>query len=120
MELSRIRELKEEIEEKEAQIEALRGALSAVSIPTLDGLPKAKSPLSSKIERLTAQIIDSERELENLRGELIEVSIKLPEEILERVKGRAAQVLIKRYCYGESYKEIAITLKFQRFRFVTF
>lgn len=44
MKLSTVQELKERIEMKAAQIEALRGALESVSIPTLDGLPKEKSP----------------------------------------------------------------------------
>lgn len=44
LKLSTVQELKERIEMKAAQIEALRGALESVSIPTLDGLPKEKSP----------------------------------------------------------------------------
>lgn len=113
MKLSAVKELKEIIKEKAELVENLRGTLEKVSAPTLDGLPKAKSFQTSKIESLTAQLVDMERELEDLRGELIEVSIRLPEEILELVKDRrAAQVLIRRYCYLETFKEIASDMKF--------
>lgn len=117
MKLSIVRELKERIEEKAALVENLRGALEIVSAPTLDGLPKAKSFQTSKIESLTAEIVDAERELENLRGELIEVSIRLPEEILELVKDRrAAQVLIKRYVFEKTFKEIALESSYSESR----
>ena len=111
MKLLAVKELKERIEEKAALVENLRGSLEIVSAPTLDGLPKAKSFQTSKIESLTAQLVDMERELEDLRGEFIEVSIRLPEEVLKRVKRRSAQVLIRRYCYLETFKEIASDMK---------
>lgn len=115
MKLSAVKELKERIEEKAALVENLRGALEIVSAPTLDGLPKAKSFQTSKIESLTAEIVDAERELENLRGEFIEVSIRLPKKISELVKDRrAAQVLIRRYCYLETFKEIATSLNYSQ------
>lgn len=111
MKLSTVYELKEQIEMKAAQIEALRGAIESVSIPILDGLPKVKSPQTSKIEKLTAQIVDVEWELENLRGELADSVVTLMQEILLRVKGRSAQkVLILRYCAGKSFKEIEYEL----------
>jgi len=115
LKLSTVQELKERIETKAAQIEALRGALESVSIPILDGLPKVKSPQTSKIERLTAQIVDVERELENLRGEFAESVVTLTREILERVKGHSAQkVLILRYCAGKSFKEICFELSYSK------
>ena len=58
--------------------------------------------------------MDSERELENLRGELSESVIALTQEILARVRGNSAQVLIRRYCVGKSFKEIVFEMHYSQ------
>ena len=116
MELSRIRELKQQIEEAELNLEALRGRLESVSsiLKRLPEVLQRNSSLKSKVEELASQVMDSERELENLRGELSESVIALTQEILERVRGNSAQVLIRRYCVGKSFKEIVFEMHYSQ------
>ena len=111
MKLSRIKEVKEEIELAQLELENLRGRLKQISRPELEELLKRYSPLKSVVENLKTQIVDVERELENLRGELADSVVTLTQEILSRVKGRSAQkILILRYCAGKSFKEIEYEL----------
>ena len=111
MELSRIRELKEKIEEAELDLEDLRRRLESVS-SKMERLPKVNSSLKTLVESLAARVIDRERELENLRGELAESVVTLTQEILEQVQGRSAQILVFRYCELKTVKEIAIELHY--------
>lgn len=115
MKLSRIKEVKEEIELAQLELENLRGRLKQISRPELEELLKRYSPLKSVVENLKTQIVDVERELENLRGEFAESVVTLTWEILERVKGHSAQkVLILRYCAGKSFKEICFELSYSK------
>ena len=68
----------------------------------------------SRIRELKEQIEEAELDLEYLRGELAESVVTLTQEILERVRGNSAQVLIRRYCVGKSFKEIVFEMHYSQ------
>lgn len=71
----------------------------------------------SIVRELKEEIKEKAELVENLRGEFIEVSIRLPKKISELVKDRrAAQVLIKRYVFEKTFKEIALESSYSESR----
>ena len=106
MNLNAVRELKEKIVTAEAELENLRG-LAGNLVPTLDGLPMARS-LDSRVEKLTVKVVAAEKELDRLKAEFEKAAAELYDEIQRRVKSvQAATVMILHYVTCLSFRQIA-------------
>lgn len=104
MDICCCRDLRGKIKKLEEQLEILKATL--MPLRQFDGLPHAKST-ESRVETVTQKIIDTESELANLREEML---IRIPElaiEIVQKVGGVEARILVQRYCFGEPFKLIA-------------
>lgn len=106
MELTAIKTLKLKIELAEQKLLALRENAQSVTSSKLDGLPRSQS-FTSKVERLVIEINSGEEELARLMIELIETTEALTQMIQQRVKGKAAIILIQRYVLLKPFKVIA-------------
>ena len=58
MKLDAVNQIRRELEAAEEKLSSLRECVGAVSIPKLDGLPKAK-PQSSPVERIAQKIFEA-------------------------------------------------------------
>ena len=106
MKLDAVNQIRRELEAAEEKLSSLRECVGAVSVPKLDGMPKAKSQ-SSPVERIAQKIFEAEAAVEDLRLKLSETSLELTEEIYRRVTARQARhVLVRRYVQNQSWREI--------------
>lgn len=107
MELTCVRELKAELQRRQERLKNLREVATSVTVPRLDGLPRANN-LFSKPEKFMQLIIDEERELARLQVELDETATDLSKEIKKRVDdARQETILILRYVGCLSFREVS-------------
>ena len=105
MRIESARELQEKIERLEETLELLRSSSQATPA-RLDGLPHAKS-LESRVETIAQKITDIESELGRLRTELYVTAQELTIDIVSKIHGTKAQVLVRRYALLQPFKLIA-------------
>lgn len=105
MELKKAMEIQKKIEMLEGQLDLLR-TTSQVTPARLDGLPHAKS-LESRVEIFAQKIVDTEAELERLRAELYVTAQELTIDIVTKIHGLKAQVLVRRYALLQPFSVIA-------------
>ena len=110
MDLQAVMTLKTKIEGAEQRLLALRENARAITVK-LDGLPRNKN-VTSRVEKFATEIVDAENELATLMIELVETTETLTRLIQQRVEGKAAIVLIRRYAMCETFKEIAANLHY--------
>lgn len=110
MNLYCVRELEQKILRLEEKITTLRETMSGMEPAKLDGLPKEKNFLSSRVEKIAQELIDGERELEELRAEQRVLGAELTIEILRHVHGRAARIMVMRYVLLNRFRDIAFEL----------
>lgn len=111
MKLSTVMELAEQIRATQAELEELKARAESATTSRLDGLPRAKS-YSSRIESLIVKISDRERRLANLVEESACAQIDLTLEILDRVTGKAGEVIYQRYILCRPFAEIAAAMHY--------
>lgn len=104
--LNVVREIRERIVTTEAELANLRG-LAGNLVPTLDGLPMARS-LDSRVEKLGVKIVDAEAELDRLKAEFDKAAAELFDEIQRRVRSiELVAVLSLRFVSCLSFRQIA-------------
>lgn len=112
MNLSAVVELRRELEKEKSRLESLKAAVTNLTVK-LDELPRSSARVS-RTEKLATQIIDSERRIAELEIELVNQALNLTEEILRRVAGQSANVLLMRYIRIKSFEDIAARLNYSR------
>ena len=105
MKIESAREIQDKITLIESQLELMRAA-SQVTPARLDGLPRAKS-FDSRVEAVAQKIVDAEAELGRLRAELYVVAQELTIDIVTKIGGLKAQVLVRRYALLQDFRTIA-------------
>lgn len=104
MKLSAVFEVDNKICAVNAELERLREASTAIT-SELDGMPRTKFA-ASPIERLTVKIDDYERRLMKLVEDKTNAQVELTFEILARVTGTAAKILLMRYVSLKPFAKI--------------
>ena len=103
MELDSVRRLKAEIDEKQERLKLLK--TSAIRIPTLDGLPRAKAT-ESPTEKLATAIAELEADLIALAEEFDAAAAELLKTVIFKVGGIHGRILALRYVCCLPMKEV--------------
>ena len=110
MELDIVLKLQERLSKALEELAEMQAKAISVSTSRLDGLPRATA-LTSRTENFVMTLADAERRICDLRIEIELKRLALGFEIIERVKGKAQEVLLLHYVEGEPLKKIAEQMK---------
>ena len=110
MELDIVLKLQERLSKALEELAEMQAKAISVSTSRLDGLPRATA-LTSRTENFVMTLADAERRICDLRIEIELKRLALGFEIVERVKGKAQEVLLLHYVEGEPFRKIAAQLK---------
>lgn len=112
-ELSRVYELKREIDWYDKRIDELRAQRTAISAPAFDKEPGQRGdPSRSKIETLTAEIIDLEELLRLHRQQIVIEHARLERYVATVDDPQVRQIMHLRYADLQSWSDVASAMHY--------